>query len=635
MAARLLTEARRQRDLSRAAETPEVATPACCGPEQAQLQQAASQQPDVEGATGAASSVVHEGAPPLMAPHAAPPEPEHLAKDEQCDPGYDAEDPYRAFTSMATAIGEKAPRRDTVASVGARQSLATRTASRTATAIVEEAAREAVLAMEREELAAIEAERLAIEAMEAMEARADPAGESAAPAPRTGGQREQREQRELVRQPPPPRPPPLTDAQLQGRSEAQLVAERAAAMAMEDRRAAAARAMETGSMEERAAAARSHWSQVKRQVRAGVLSLAEAAPHRPHISAAISLGWFAAEASMELSLTPGEQLWVLEDPDRIATPQGWMMAANAKGGEGLVPESYVRVIPSTEPGHARLHLKAQPRRTGAPSAASALGHVLGTPTSGTACNTNRTRRSRSTNNSRGQEAVHLISTPREERDASIADMVPPTPPRESTSPTSHSVYRPPLEDLLKQAFASEFPPPPELPPPGTPAPAQAVSSPPVLQPLVVVASPPGGQPKMTTRERWVHARRMVQQGAGQLCRRVGSPLPFREREGASQMGTAARGAAAAGQPSPSASHSISRSPIGEDGIDEAGKPLVQGRAGLREPPPPSLARQKSLSRFAASAGAAAAVRVASGGTPEVEGNDSPMHASEPSSSCAV
>jgi hypothetical protein len=73
--------------------------------------------------------------------------------------------------------------------------------------------------------------------------------------------------------------------------------------------------METGSMQERAAAARSHWSQVKRQVRAGVITSAEAAPHRPHISAAISLGWFRAEAVTELSLTPGEQLWVLEDPD--------------------------------------------------------------------------------------------------------------------------------------------------------------------------------------------------------------------------------------------------------------------------------------------------------------------------------
>ena len=38
---------------------------------------------------------------------------------------------------------------------------------------------------------------------------------------------------------------------------------------MEERRTAAFTAMETGSMQERAAAARSHWSQVKRQVRAG------------------------------------------------------------------------------------------------------------------------------------------------------------------------------------------------------------------------------------------------------------------------------------------------------------------------------------------------------------------------------
>ena len=308
---------------------------------------------------------------------------------------------------------------------------------------------------------------------------------------------------------------------------------------MEERRITA---METGSMQERAAAARSHWSQVKRQVRAGVITSAEAAPHRPHISAAISLGWFRAEAVTELSLTPGEQLWVLEDPDRIATPSGWIMAVNAKGDEGLVPETYVRVIPSTDPGHARLHLKAQPAaqprgRLGGPPR-EWQGAVSSTPSlsgavSGTGCPTNRTRRSCSSladDSGRGQEAMCWVSTPREERDASIADMVPPTPsPRESmTSPTSHlAAYLatsptgyPPLEELLKHALTSELQPPPAVPPPGTPAPAQAVSTemlPPVLPPLVlppikVVASPrlalprlvsaPGTQPKTSMRERW-------------------------------------------------------------------------------------------------------------------------------------
>ena len=98
---------------------------------------------------------------------------------------------------MVSALGEKAPRRDTVASVAARRSLAAKTANRTASAIVEGAAREAMLELERKELAEIEAssrrlagreamlelelaeiaeERRAIEELEAREARAEDGG---------------------------------------------------------------------------------------------------------------------------------------------------------------------------------------------------------------------------------------------------------------------------------------------------------------------------------------------------------------------------------------------------------------------------------------------------------------------------
>jgi hypothetical protein len=79
------------------------------------------------------------------------------AETEQNTPEYAPDDPYRSFTGMATAIGEKGPRRDTVASVAARHSLAATTAIRTASAIVEGVARDAVLELERKELAEIEA----------------------------------------------------------------------------------------------------------------------------------------------------------------------------------------------------------------------------------------------------------------------------------------------------------------------------------------------------------------------------------------------------------------------------------------------------------------------------------------------
>jgi hypothetical protein len=119
------------------------------------------------------------------------------AETEQNTPEYAPDDPYRSFTGMVTAIGEKGPRRDTVASVAARQSLAATTAIRTASAIVEGVAREAVLELERKELAEIEAssrrlgrsdavlelelaeieeERRAIEELEAREARAQDGG---------------------------------------------------------------------------------------------------------------------------------------------------------------------------------------------------------------------------------------------------------------------------------------------------------------------------------------------------------------------------------------------------------------------------------------------------------------------------
>jgi len=93
------------------------------------------------------------------------------AETEQNTPEYAPDDPYRSFTGMATAIGEKGPRRDTVASVAARHSLAATTAIRTASAIVEGVARDAVLELERKELAEIEASSRRLAEMEASSRR--------------------------------------------------------------------------------------------------------------------------------------------------------------------------------------------------------------------------------------------------------------------------------------------------------------------------------------------------------------------------------------------------------------------------------------------------------------------------------
>jgi hypothetical protein len=93
------------------------------------------------------------------------------AETEQNTPEYAPDDPYRSFTGMVTAIGEKGPRRDTVASVAARQSLAATTAIRTASAIVEGVARDAVLELERKELAEIEASSRRLAEIEASSRR--------------------------------------------------------------------------------------------------------------------------------------------------------------------------------------------------------------------------------------------------------------------------------------------------------------------------------------------------------------------------------------------------------------------------------------------------------------------------------
>ena len=52
---------------------------------------------------------------------------------------------------------------------------------------------------------------------------------------------------------------------------------------------------------------------------------------------AIGLAEFTAEFDVELSFKEGEALTVLNVP----APEGWLMARNASGKEGLVPESYL------------------------------------------------------------------------------------------------------------------------------------------------------------------------------------------------------------------------------------------------------------------------------------------------------
>ena len=52
---------------------------------------------------------------------------------------------------------------------------------------------------------------------------------------------------------------------------------------------------------------------------------------------AIGLAEFTAEFDVELSFKEGEALTVLA----VEAPEGWLMARNASGKEGLVPESYM------------------------------------------------------------------------------------------------------------------------------------------------------------------------------------------------------------------------------------------------------------------------------------------------------
>ena len=52
----------------------------------------------------------------------------------------------------------------------------------------------------------------------------------------------------------------------------------------------------------------------------------------------IALAEFTAEDPIELSFAEGEALSVLD----VASPEGWLMARNAAGQQGLVPGTYVK-----------------------------------------------------------------------------------------------------------------------------------------------------------------------------------------------------------------------------------------------------------------------------------------------------
>ena len=79
---------------------------------------------------------------------------------------------------------------------------------------------------------------------------------------------------------------------------------------------------------------------------------------------------FVGEHEIELSFKEGDELHILDVP----APDGWLMARNAGGGQGLLPESYMRLKaaaggeadpPSSE--SQKLNRLSQPALAGAPA----------------------------------------------------------------------------------------------------------------------------------------------------------------------------------------------------------------------------------------------------------------------------
>ena len=94
---------------------------------------------------------------------------------------------------------------------------------------------------------------------------------------------------------------------------------------------------ERGELEEAEALSREALA-ARREVLGSVMTVADGYP-------AVGMAEFNAEYDVELSFKEGEALTVLD----VQAPEGWLMARNASGAEGLVPESYLSV-----PGRGRL-----------------------------------------------------------------------------------------------------------------------------------------------------------------------------------------------------------------------------------------------------------------------------------------
>ena len=180
---------------------------------------------------------------------------------------------------------------------------------------------------------------------------------------------------------------------------------------------------EAAGMAARQAVAKSYWSTLKQHAQSGHISAGELARRKPRMLMATCVAAFAAEEPLELSCVEGERLRVLHDVDHVASPAGWLMAINAEGAEGLVPASFMRL---ESPAPRAAHLGGD---LGAAADATALGDLGDAPVAGADVTGDRLDDELALldNWDLAVQRMHWrrgrgVSTPVEERDASIADM---------------------------------------------------------------------------------------------------------------------------------------------------------------------------------------------------------------------